>query len=146
MLRQVGNVFADYKPVGFPFDFMCLPPGSSIHIEADAVAIETPFCRIHLLSSHCGYLTTVESPEATIVRSLRAGFERKVEKCQNTKHGQTTSWNALANGLRRKYRKEKISSEATSTRRCAKRWRRKRMPNSVVRGLLHGERVGIRLA
>jgi hypothetical protein len=45
-LKQAGNVFAGMKPVTTPFDFMCLPPNSSLSIAASNVVIETPFCKI----------------------------------------------------------------------------------------------------
>jgi hypothetical protein len=45
-LRKIGNSFADYKLQGMPFEYMCLPPNSSIDITPDRVVIDTPYCTI----------------------------------------------------------------------------------------------------
>jgi hypothetical protein len=46
LMKETGNVFAGMKPVTTPFDFICLPPKSSLNITAGRVVIETPFCNI----------------------------------------------------------------------------------------------------
>jgi hypothetical protein len=46
LLKEAGNVFAAMKPVTTLFDFICLPPNSSLNIEPSKVVIETPFCKI----------------------------------------------------------------------------------------------------
>ncbi len=46
MLRGAHNVFAEFKPVGLPFDYMCLPPNSSIFIVAEHIVISSPYCTI----------------------------------------------------------------------------------------------------
>jgi hypothetical protein len=47
MLRGTHNVFAEFKPVGLPFEYMCLPPNSTIVIEPEHVLIRNPFCAIN---------------------------------------------------------------------------------------------------
>jgi hypothetical protein len=47
MLRQANNAFADFKPTGL-FQFMCLPPRSSIDVRPSTVLIKTPFCQIRI--------------------------------------------------------------------------------------------------
>lgn len=46
MLQGAHNVFAGFKPVGLPFDYMCLPPNSSILIGAEHIVISSPYCAI----------------------------------------------------------------------------------------------------
>jgi hypothetical protein len=46
MLKQSGNFFADHIPLSPPFEFMCLPPRSSLDISSNAVGIKTPFNEI----------------------------------------------------------------------------------------------------
>src|SRR6476619_3660486 len=48
-LRQIGNVFADYKPTLTPSSFMCLPPRSSLLIKPNEISIRTPFCEIRFV-------------------------------------------------------------------------------------------------
>jgi hypothetical protein len=49
MLKDADNFFADYTPVWPPYDFMCLPPKSSILMGPNSVTISTPFCEISFL-------------------------------------------------------------------------------------------------
>jgi hypothetical protein len=42
MLKHVGNLFADYTPTPPLFEFMCLPPRSSITIGPNSVRIDIP--------------------------------------------------------------------------------------------------------
>lgn len=44
-LKRSGNLLSDIKPFGL-YDFMCLPPGSTIEITTSSVQIATPFCTI----------------------------------------------------------------------------------------------------
>jgi hypothetical protein len=43
---KAGNTFAGAKLQGMPFDYMCLPPNSTLTLDAEKVAIKTPFCAI----------------------------------------------------------------------------------------------------
>ncbi|SRR6266436_4382354 len=62
LLKRAGNVFADIKPLGIPFDFMCLPPSSSLDITASEVVIETPFCRIAFEADQQWVMSTNRKP------------------------------------------------------------------------------------
>lgn len=80
MLDQVDNVFAYFKPVTFPFDFMCLPPDSSIHIEAESLTIETRLCRIHFAVETPWIMKDSRKPgtnDSPLVEGKRARFETR---------------------------------------------------------------------
>jgi hypothetical protein len=45
-LKTARNDFAGMTPVTIPFDFMCLPPNSTLDITASNVVVKTPYCSI----------------------------------------------------------------------------------------------------
>jgi hypothetical protein len=65
LLNDAGNVFANVTPFGMPFDYMCLPPSSSIKITGSTVVIETPFCSIDFEVDQQMVMSTYGKPYTT---------------------------------------------------------------------------------
>jgi hypothetical protein len=65
-LRQIGNVFADYKPTLTPSSFMCLPPRSSLLIKPNEISIRTPFCEIRFVVEQPWIMKSNGKPGTTV--------------------------------------------------------------------------------
>jgi hypothetical protein len=62
MLKQMGNFFADYTPASPLFEFMSLPPRSSITIGPNSVRIKTLFNEILFVIEPQWYTASYRKP------------------------------------------------------------------------------------
>jgi hypothetical protein len=80
MLRGAHNAFAEFKPVGLPFDYMCLPPNSSILIGAEHIVISSPYCTIDFAIQQIPAMQLNQKPgtiDITLLADKRPRFETR---------------------------------------------------------------------
>lgn len=80
MMRGAHNVFAEVKPVGIPFDYMCLPPNSSILIGAEHIVISNPYCTMDFAIQQVPVMQLNRKPgtaDITLLADKRPRFETR---------------------------------------------------------------------
>jgi hypothetical protein len=80
MLRNAHNLLAEFELMGMPFDFMCLPPKSSLLIDAEHILLSSPYCTISFAIQQMPAMQLNRKPgtiDTTLMADKRPRFETR---------------------------------------------------------------------